>query len=333
MTDAPAVAAMPITTDGPAADDHHVRAVIIEGIARLMDADVPSPAPDAEILLTHVLDVDRAQLTRMRILGHMVPDIAYRDFWHLIAQRAARIPLQHLTGQAPFRNLTLAVGPGVFIPRPETEEVAQAAIDEARRITSEGRSGKATPVVVDLCTGSAAIALAVATEVPESQVYAVELDAAAHAWAHRNVTQAGAENLTLIKADARTALQDLNGQADIVVSNPPYIPPNATPRDPEVADHDPAVALYGLGVDGLEVPRGIAAAAARLLKPGGLFIMEHAEVQAAAARTMLETIVDATHANMTGAHATATTSAFTNIATRNDLTGRPRMVTARRMEH
>lgn len=119
--------------------------------------------------------------------------------------------------------------------------------------------------------------------------------------------------MRLVRGDARTALRDLDGTVDVVVSNPPYVPPGAVPRDPEVAHHDPAVALYGLGADGLEVPRGVTAAAARLLRPGGLYVMEHAETQAAAARAMVEA-----------------TGAFEAAQTRTDLTGRPRMVVSRR---
>lgn len=184
--------------------------------------------------------------------------------------------------------------------------MAQVAVDEAAAVVA----ARGTAVVVDLCTGSAAIALAVATEVPGARVHAVELDATAHAWASRNVAAHG-DAVALVRGDARTALADLDGTVDVVVSNPPYVPSDAVPQDPEVAHHDPAVALYGLGPDGLEVPRGIAAAATRLLRPGGLFVMEHAEVQAAAAR---RTVQDA---------------GLVDAMTRTDLTGRDRMVVAR----
>lgn len=282
----------------------------------LAAAGVPSPRPDAETLLAHVLGVDRSELLRRTLLGHDVPPGAVRAFEDLVARRAAREPLQHLTGRAAFRHLELAVGPGVFVPRPETEQVAQVAVDEAVRVG-------AGAVVVDLCTGSGAIALAVATEVPGARVHAVELDREAHAWAERNVSavRGGAPEpvVRLVRGDARTALRDLDGAVDVVVSNPPYVPSDAVPTDPEVAGHDPAVALYGLGPDGLEVPRGITVAAARLLRPGGLYVMEHAEVQAAAARAMVA-----------AARAEDDLPAFTEPETRTDLTGRPRMVVARR---
>nr|WP_079571546.1 peptide chain release factor N(5)-glutamine methyltransferase [Krasilnikoviella flava] len=282
-------------------------------VSRLAAADVPSPRVDAETLLAHALGVDRAEVRRLAVLDRDLPGAAAARFAAAVERRAAREPLQHLTGVAPFRHLELSVGPGVFVPRPETEQVAQVAIDEAARVVT--RQGSA--VVVDLCTGSGAIALAVATEVPGARVHAVELDAAAHGWAARNVaaTQAGVPAVVvhLVRGDARTALRELAGTVDVVVSNPPYVPPGAVPRDPEVAEHDPAVALYGLGDDGLEVPRGVTAAAARLLRPGGLYVMEHAEVQAAAARAMV-----------------AHSGGFGPASTGDDLTGRPRMVVARR---
>ncbi|MEV0892762.1 peptide chain release factor N(5)-glutamine methyltransferase [Promicromonospora sp. NPDC050262] len=301
----------------------------------LAEAGVGSPQADAEALLAYALGVDRAELVRLTVLGREVPDDAAAAFARLVARRAAREPLQHLTGVAPFRHLELAVGPGVFVPRPETEEVAQVAIDEAAKVVGE-RGGA---VVVDLCTGSGAIALAVATEVPGSRVHAVELDKDAHAWAARNVDAlsavaagldpaAGADPesaperiVRLVKGDARTALYGVDGTADVVVSNPPYVPSDAVPVDPEVAEHDPAVALYGLGPDGLEVPRGITDAAARLLRSGGLYVMEHAEVQAEAARAMVAAARDPEGRPV-----------FGEPETRKDLTGRPRMVVARRLD-
>jgi release factor glutamine methyltransferase len=278
--------------------------------ALLARAGVPSPRADAELLAAHLMGVatgttvSRGQVQAAAVLGRPAPD----DFDELVARRAAREPLQHLTGRAPFRGLELAVGPGVFVPRPETEQVAEVAIDAAR--TAAARAGSV--LVVDLCTGSGAIALAVAHEVPAAVVHAVELDRTAHEWAMRNVAASGL-GVRLVRGDARTALGALDGTVDVVVSNPPYVPTGAVPVDPEVAQHDPAVALYGLGEDGLEVPRGIAAAAARLLRPGGSFVMEHAEVQADAARDLVRA-----------------TGAFDDIRTRTDLTGRARMVVARR---
>jgi len=299
--------------DDLAADVATVGRAVRWAAARLTAAGVPSPRVDAESLLAHAVGVDRAEVRRLAVLDRRLPDDVAARFAADVARRAAREPLQHLTGRAPFRHLELAVGPGVFVPRPETEQVVQVAIDEAARVVAS----RGTAVVVDLCTGSGAIALAVAAEVPGTTVHAVELDAAAHGWAARNVAAAGAAApavvVHLVRGDARTAFRDLDGTVDVVVSNPPYVPPGAVPRDPEVAEHDPAVALYGLGEDGLEVPRGVTAAAARLLRPGGLYVMEHAEVQAAAARAMV-----------------ADVGGFGPASTADDLTGRPRMVVARR---
>jgi release factor glutamine methyltransferase len=207
------------------------------------------------------------------------------------------------------------VGPGVFVPRPETEVVAGLAIDEAARIAAAGRE----PLVVDLATGSGAIALALATEVPAARVVAVELDPHAHAWAARNVsglpdTVRRRVDLRLgdaVRAD-RGIASDLAGSVDVVVSNPPYIPPGSRPVDPEVAEHDPALALYGGGADGLEVPRGVVAAAAGLLVPRGLLVMEHADTQGPAARALAEG------------------PGWRDVRTVEDLTGRPRVLVARR---
>ncbi|MGV8966797.1 MAG: peptide chain release factor N(5)-glutamine methyltransferase [Cellulomonas sp.] len=278
----------------------------------LADAGVPSPRVDAELLAAHLLGLTRGEVQVAAILGRPAP----AGLTDLVTRRATRVPLQHLTGSAPFRGLELAVGPGVFVPRPETEQVAQIAIDEADAVVRRG--GEA--LVVDLCTGSGAIALAVAHEVRGAVVHAVELDALAHSWAERNVRELAADlpptsRVVLHRGDARTALAELDGTVDVVVSNPPYVPPGAVPVDPEVAEHDPAVALYGLGADGLEVPRGIVGAAARLLRPGGLLVVEHAEVQDGAARAMVDR-----------------TGAFTPARTGHDLTGRARMVIARRSD-
>ncbi|PVU83646.1 peptide chain release factor N(5)-glutamine methyltransferase [Cellulomonas sp. WB94] len=291
-------------TGGPLAEALRAAEVLLAG------AGVPSPRVDAELLAAHLMGIEagttvsRGQVQAAAVLGRPAPD----GLGELVVRRAAREPLQHLTGRAPFRGLELAVGPGVFVPRPETEQVAEVAIAEAHAVVV--RAG--TVLVADLCTGSGAIALALAHEVPAAVVHAVELDRVAHEWAARNVAGSGLE-VRLVRGDARTALGELDGTVDVVVSNPPYVPTGAIPVDPEVAKHDPAVALYGLGQDGLEVPRGIAAAAARLLRAGGLFVMEHAEVQADAARDLVRS-----------------TGAFDDVRTLPDLTGRARMVVARR---
>jgi release factor glutamine methyltransferase len=243
-----------------------VAARVRQAADRLARAGVPSSAHDAWALFEHATG-----LTRTRLL--LLDDEAaaglagLAEFDAYVARRAAREPLQHITGQAHFRSLTLQVGAGVFTPRPETELVAGAAIDAARRLPS--------PVVVDLCTGSGAIALAVAAEVPQARVLAVELDEPAYAWAARNCAGTAVE---LRHGDVADAFPDLDGAVDVVVSNPPYIPVDATIRDPEVAAHDPALALWS-GADGLDAIRVVEGVAARLLRPGGVVIVEHADLQ------------------------------------------------------
>ncbi|MGZ4595639.1 MAG: peptide chain release factor N(5)-glutamine methyltransferase [Actinomycetes bacterium] len=249
------------THDGAA-----LRAAIAAASTRLESAGVPSPRFDAEALAAHALGIERRDLWRVTDLGP-----AAADFASYVDRRAAREPLQHITGQAYFRHLTLAVGPGVFVPRPETELVAEVAIESARRA---GR-----PRVVDLCTGSAAIALAVLDEVPGAQVHAVEADPAAHRWAARNCA---GTTVDLRLGDMATAFDDLDGTVDVVVSNPPYIPVGARIRDAEVATHDPAVALWS-GDDGLDAMRVLEQVAFRLLRPGGLVVAEHADLQGSSA--------------------------------------------------
>jgi release factor glutamine methyltransferase len=236
-----------------------------EATAVLSDAGVPTPRVDAELLAEHLLGVGLGRLRAM-LLGDSPAPEGYAE---LVAERAGRVPLQHITGVAYFRHLELQVGPGVFIPRPETESVVQLVIDHV--------AGMSHPKIVDLGTGSGAIAGSIAHEVPGAEVHAVEFSIFAHAWASRNLEPLG---VTLIQGDLRNALSELNGSFDVVVSNPPYIPAEAIPNEPEVALHDPPEALYGGGADGMELPTAAAASARRLLKPGGYFVMEHAEVQA-----------------------------------------------------
>jgi release factor glutamine methyltransferase len=255
-------------------DSQDLAGALRAAAAVLAEAGVPSPRVDAELLAAHLLGESVGRVRALALAGAPAPE----GLAGLVAERAQRVPLQHITGRAQFRHLELEVGPGVFVPRPETETVVQHAIDHAR--------GLAEPKMADLGTGSGAIAGALATEVPGSRVYAVELSELAHAWAERNLASLGVE---LVLGDLRTALAEHDGTFDVVVSNPPYIPAEAVPREPEVAEHDPQIALYGGGADGMQLPAAAAAAAARLLKPGGYFIMEHAEVQAAAVARLLET--------------------------------------------
>ncbi len=259
--------------------------------AELAAAGVPSPAVDAQLLAAHLLGVSRGELAAMAF-GSSAAPVGYEE---LVARRAAREPLQHITGVAYFRHLELAVGKGVFVPRPETETVVQLAIDVLTQVRQEKGHG-AELLAVDLGTGSGAIAGSLATEVEGSRVYAVELSDEAFPWAQRNLAGTGAN---LIQGDMRDAFHELDGTVDVVVSNPPYIPADAIPRDLEVRLHDPHMALYGGGADGMEMPAVAAATAARLLRPGGYFVMEHAEVQA---EQMLALLVDSGNWDKVGSH-------------------------------
>jgi release factor glutamine methyltransferase len=257
------------------------RELLASATAQLAAAGVPTPDVDAELLLAHVSGRPRALL---RMAGGAVTDEQSAAYAALVARRVQRIPLQHLTGLAPFRHLELHVGPGVFIPRPETELM----VDHVLQFAAEEPLTRL--LVVDLCSGSAALALSIATELPGSQVIAVELSPTALAWARRNILDhagrvaAAGSSIELMAADATGvataggALEHLRGSVDVVVTNPPYVPEDAIPREPEVRDHDPDLALYG-GPDGLEVVRPLAQQAALLLRPGGLLLVEHADVQ------------------------------------------------------
>ena len=269
---------------------------VSEAAAVLAQAGVPSPRVDAELLADHLLGVGLGRLRAM-MLGDTPAPEGYAD---LVAERAQRTPLQHITGVAHFRYLELAVGPGVFIPRPETESVVQLVIDHVK--------GMAHPRIVDLGTGSGAIAGSIAHEVPGAEVHAVEFSPFAHAWASKNLAPLG---VNLVLGDLRDAMPELNGTFDVVISNPPYIPAEAVPNEPEVALHDPPEALYGGGADGMELPTAAAASAARLLLPGGYFVMEHAEVQAGWIAAMLER-----------------TGLWSGVATHLDLNGRERATSA-----
>lgn len=283
----------------------NLRALLDHAVAVLTAARVPSPEADAELLVAHVLGLSRGQVQARAVTGTQVDAEQRHAVLELVERRAAREPLQHLTGRAAFRSLELAVGPGVFVPRPETEIVAQIAIDALLAVPG------GSPRAADLGTGSGAIALALATEVPHAEVVAVENSPRAFVWARENVTRSGATNLRLVFADLADALPDLDGTLDVVVSNPPYIPLGAIPRDPEVRLHDPEVALYG-GTDGLDVVRAVSATARRLLRPGGALVLEHGELQGADIRALLSA------------------DGWSAAATTRDLLGRDRATTALR---
>jgi release factor glutamine methyltransferase len=273
------------------------------GIRTLADAGVPTPDADAELLLAYTLGISRGQVQAKAVTGSTVTEAERTAYLTALDRRAAREPLQHITGLAPFRSLELAVGPGVFVPRPETEFVAQLAIDALIAVPSP------EPLAVDLGTGSGAIALALATEVPHARIVAVERSPEAHAWAERNIRATGADNIRLVLGDLADSLPELDGTVDVVASNPPYIPDEATPRDLEVRLHDPALALYG-GPDGLDIVRALSRRALALLRPGGALVIEHGELQGAELRELL------------------TADGWRAVATHRDLLGRDRATTA-----
>ena len=251
-----------------------------EAIDALAAAGIESPEVDAELLIGHVLGLSRGEMQAKAITGTEVSEADAATIRIAFERRGTREPLQHITGRAPFRSLELAVGPGVFVPRPETEQVAQFAIDTLLAVAS------ASPIGVDLGTGSGAIALAMATEVPHSRIYGVEVSPHAFVWTEQNFRESGAGNATALLADLAGALPDLDGTVSVVISNPPYIPVDAVPRDPEVRLFDPAIALYG-GEDGLDVVRQVSTTALRLLHPGGTLVLEHGELQAAQIAALL----------------------------------------------
>lgn len=236
---------------------------------RLREAGIGSADNDSVVLLAHAWSVEVADVRRSEVLDRRPDDEVLVRFSELIDDRARRVPLQHLTGRAGFRHLELSVGPGVFVPRPESEML----VDLVAPLLRGG-----TPTVVDLCTGSGALALAVKHEFPHAQVYAVELSPEAVAWAGLNRDRLGLD-VEIRAGDATSAFPELQGQVDVVLSNPPYIPDDMVPIDPEVRDHDPQLALYGGSSDGLRVPVEVAAHAARLLCTGGQLVMEHAATQ------------------------------------------------------
>jgi release factor glutamine methyltransferase len=273
------------------------RHLVAQAAARLRDAGVASPEHDAALLLAHVLGTSRSRLA----LLDEVPPGSLAEYDALVARRAAREPLQHLTGVAHFRHVELLVGPGVFVPRPETELLAGWAIEQAERLEN--------PVVVDLGTGSGAIARAVADEVPGARVHAVELDEGAHAWAARNLAGTG---IDLRHGDMATAFDDLAGGVDVVVCNPPYIPLDAWESvAAEARDHDPHLALFS-GDDGLHALRVLERRSALLLRPGGVVGAEHADVQGESAPAVF-----------------TAAGRWTEVRDHRDLTGRDRFLTAR----
>jgi len=319
-------------------DDAHggritVRDVLVDAERRLAAAGVPSPSVDSASIVAHVLQVSRGHL----FLQDALTDEQRLQVEQLVMRRLTRVPLQYLLGTVGFRRMDLVVGPGVFIPRPETELVVEAGVRELRECRER--------IAVDLCAGSGAIALSLATEVEGAVVYAVELSEEALTWTQRNV-QAKADaiaargsRLTVVHHDAASVadpdgpLASLVGKVDLVLSNPPYVPNAMVPRDPEVRDHEPKQALFG-GVDGLDLIRGITRTALLLLRPGGLLVIEHADVQGVDAGVsgvpglLASQRVSEELAPIIGAGAQE--PCWTSIQDRIDLNSRPRFTMARR---
>ncbi|MFV2012069.1 MULTISPECIES: peptide chain release factor N(5)-glutamine methyltransferase [unclassified Micromonospora] len=282
-----------------------VRAAVAAAAARLAAAGVAAARVDAELIAASVLDIPRGRLA----LSGDFDQADIGRFHSLVTRRAAGEPVQHLTGSAPFRYLELAVGPGVFVPRPETELLAGAGVDALRDQPGEA-------VVVDLCSGSGAVALAVAHEAPTARVVAVERSADSLRWLRRNARRqaaAGDRPIEVLAGDVRDPglLGEFAGRVDVLLCNPPYVP-DGTPVAPEVARHDPAEAVFG-GPDGLAVIRPVVHRAVNLLRPGGLFGVEHDDGHAAAVVALV--VAD---------------GRFDAVTSHHDLAGRPRFVTARR---
>jgi len=254
--------------------------VLRRAAEQLARAGVPDAQVDAELLAAHVLGTGRGAVQAAVVRGDAMDEAAAAALAALVARRVTREPLQHITGVAPFRHLELRVGPGVFVPRPETEMVAQLAIDALVAAASP------EPVAVDLGTGSGAIALALATEVPHARVFAAENSVDAFVWTKENFARVGTDNARLAFIDLDRAFPELDGTVSVVVSNPPYVPDAAIPRDPEVRLFDPPAALYG-GADGLDVVRVLSAVGLRLAHPGGTIVIEHGEWQGEAIRALL----------------------------------------------
>jgi release factor glutamine methyltransferase len=259
------------------------------------------PEVDAEHLLAHVLGISRMDLHNPVTVENAINAIGdtaviEETFWKLLDRRCAHEPLQYLTGVAYFRYLELQVGPGVLVPRPESELLVEAVLKNI-----QSRTGAVS--VVDLGAGSGALTLAIATEAPNTHVIAVEKDPAAVEWLRKNVSRID-ETVRILESDVEDALDGV--KCDVVIANPPYIP-NGQELPKDVADHEPSVALFG-GPDGMDIPRQFIEAAARLLKSGGFFAIEHHESHPAA-------IADEMSAD------------FEDIKSHNDLVGRPRFTT------
>ncbi|OBG47210.1 protein-(glutamine-N5) methyltransferase, release factor-specific [Mycobacterium alsense] len=274
-----------------------LRRAIDSAAAQLAEAGIDSARYDAEELAAHLMGTERGRLTLLDAPG----DEFFGRYRDVVVARSRRVPLQHLTGTAAFGPVTLRVGPGVFIPRPETEAILAWA-------TAQPLGPQ--PVIVDVCTGSGALAVALARHRPAARVIGVDDSDEALSYARRNTEGTAVE---LVRADvtAPGLLPELDGHVDLLVANPPYVPDDSA-VEAEVAQHDPPHAVFG-GADGMAVIAAVVGLAGRWLRPGGLFAVEHDDTTSARTVEMIET-----------------TKLFGDIEARHDLAGRPRFVTARR---
>jgi release factor glutamine methyltransferase len=254
--------------------------LIREATVRLDEAGVPAPESEASQLAALALGIEPAELRKTTDVGHVAA-----EFVELVRQRSRRVPLERLLGRVRFRNIEIVVGDGVFVPQPETEPLVQWCVDAL------AADGVEHPLVVDLCTGSGTVALALANELPRANVHGVELDPAAFEWTQRNAdlrAAAGDRRVTLHLGDIKDALHELDGRVDLVVSNPPYVADHEVANVvPEVRDHDPRVAIKA-GKDGLQVIRSVELVARRLLRPDGLLAVEHSDRQGHTAPALFE---------------------------------------------
>lgn len=245
---------------------------------KLTSAGVNSPTVDAELLCCFVLGLKRSELTMQSFNQQVFPENKLADYLLVVSRRENREPLQHITRIASFRHLELHVGPGVFIPRPETEQLVELALSKIKSLKA--------PVVVDFCSGTGAIAISLSTELQTAKVFSVEISEQAFVFLEQNYQKYDLDLSTAKNQDLCVAFDELAGQVDLVISNPPYIPDTAVPIELEVQLHEPSLALYG-GEDGLEVIRRITSRALYLLKPAGILLLEHADSQAHAISELL----------------------------------------------